>query len=62
MNKKCPIHISKIQVHINYRAKFQVKIPTGSLIIFTAIFKIGLPSLLNSKMAETQFETWVERK
>ena len=40
---------SKIQVHYIYLAKFQIKIRTGSLIILTAIFVIGLPPYLNSK-------------
>ena len=58
LNKKglfCSIHISKIQVRIIYRAKFQVKICMGSLIILTAIVEMDLPPLLNSKMAEVQF-------
>ena len=49
----CSIHISKQQVRIISHAKIQVKIPTGSLIILSAIFEIGLPPLLNSKMTET---------
>ena len=58
LNKKglfCSITISKMQVRIIYRAKFQVKICMGSLIILTAIVEIDLPPLLNSKMAEAQF-------
>ena len=46
----------------NTSAKSQVKIPKGGLIILTAIFEIGLPSLFNSKMAWHNFETWGERK